>query len=138
MLRDRLPDKETSSVDIKIMREWGNDRACMESRKAETVNRIFTQYFSDQPVGAELKRIVPAAEKLVNFEKIMAQCSDSIQIEEWSERMTREIKKAADLSDEEIRLLISVGIQARIGRDPLYKKLYVRHLSHCLSGKIES
>ncbi len=137
LLRNRLPDKKMSSVDGNIMREWRNNCACMESRKAEVVNRIFAQYFSGRPIAAELRRIAPDTEKLVDFGKIMTRCSYSMQIAEWTERMSCEIKNIADLSKEEVRLLISVGIQARISRNPSYKKLYVRYLSYCLSGNME-
>ncbi len=134
LLRNRLPDKEMSSVDVNRMREWENDRICMESRKAEAADRVFAQYSSHCQITTELKRIVPDVEKLVDFEKIFARCSDSLDIADWSGRMACEIKNIADLSDEEVCLLISVGIQARIGRNPTYRKLYVRYLSFCLSG----
>ncbi len=137
LLRNRLPNKEMSSVDGNIMREWRKNCACMESRKVEVINRIFAQHFSGQSISTELRRIAPDAEKLVDFEKIMTRCSDSMQIAEWSERMLCEIKNIADLSDEEARLLISVGIQTRIERNPSYKKIYVRYLSYCLSGNRE-
>lgn len=134
LLRNRLSDKEMSSVDADIMREWGNDRIYMENRKAEVADRVFAQYFSLYPITTELSRIVPDVEKLVDFGEIFTRCSDSMEIEEWSRRISREIKNIADLSDDEVRVLVSVGIQARLGRNPSYRKLYVKYLSFCLSG----
>lgn len=134
LLRNRLPDREMSSVDVNRMRGWENDRTCMESRKARAVDRVFAQYSSQYPIKTELRRIVPDLEELIDFEKIFARCSDSLDIADWSARISCEIKNIADLSDEEVRLLISVGIQARFGRTPFYRKLYVKYLSFCLCG----
>lgn len=138
LLRNRLPDQKMSSLDAAVMREWQKERIWMDGQKAEIVNRIFTKYFSGQRISAELRQIAPDVEKLVEFGKVMTRCSDSMQIAEWSERMSREIRNIADLSEEEVQLLISVGIQARIGQNPSYRKLYVKYLSYCLSGNIRT
>lgn len=133
LLKNRLMSGKSSLDNTKLKNSW-NDLKYLENEKAIAARKVMEQYVSGQSIPTQINKIAEDIERLIDLRKIFLHCSESLQIEEWAEKMSKEIQKVTELTKEEIQLLISIGIQIRMRKDPAYKKLYVRYLTFCMEN----
>lgn len=134
LLMGRMNSNQMSSFDADLLKEHMESVNSMDVKKAKIVRNCFDAAITGKEASKELAQIAGDLNTLVDFERAFSQCKNCEDIKQWTEKMHSIIKNNTGLTDEEVRMIVSIGLQSKMKGKPEMKKLYVKHLAFCIEN----
>lgn len=133
LLMKRRVDQEKSSVDEKKINTCLEYDETLMSSEEKQAWQVLKEWKCEGKISSDAEAEYGMLCNLLPLEEIVQGASQVRDMKEWAKTVEEGITYRAELSKEEMRKLISFGLNRWGMRQPAAKKLYVQYIEHCLN-----
>lgn len=128
LLKDRLPEGGESSLDLALCKKLLQKSMYAEDGPKECL-ALLKKSMEQGAAVPSFGEICRYADNILDARQLMETCGSTENLEEWEQRMKEQIGSVVDLTESELRELILLCLNMRMGDTEAIRKLYFRYFA---------